>query len=403
MQSIPSISRRSVLLRLGSLGLAGLGFIPAVFAQVHPGAAPAPTTATHWAQRWLQLVVKYQQNPLRAARSIAYTQVAMRDAWLQAVKTDNQDEAIGELCAHRAASLVLQHFYPNEMPGHIEAQYVWVRSQLGLAAQAELKAHTIGTEVANNTIKRSLLDGAGRTWPVRNRPADFPGIWQATYPLYSVNPVEAWCGTWRPWVKPAADRYNPPVAYRPGSEEHRLETEEVLEVARQLTGPQRDAALRWNLESGSVTPPGVWMQYAIAGLTGSPSGVQPAGFEQCTKLLATLTMAMHDAFIACWGIKFRDWSERPITTIRREVDKDFVPVVVTPSFPSYVSGHATVSGAAAAVLSSFWPSDAETINAMAQEAAMSRLWGGIHFRSDNDEGLRLGTAVGREVMAAFAN
>ena len=401
MQSITAIPRRAALLRLAGIGLAGWAFSPAVFAQEQPGAIPIPAVrATHWAQRWLQLVVKYQQNPLRAARSIAYTQVAMRDAWLQAVKTGNQDEAIGELCAHRAASLVLQHFYPNEMPGHIEAQYVWMREQLGLPAQAGQEAHTMGTEVALATIERSLLDGAGRTWPVRNRPADFPGIWQATYPLYSVNPVEAWCGTWRPWVVPAENRYTPPPAHRPGSEQHRMETEEVLAEARQLTPQQREAAFRWNLESGSVTPPGVWMQYAIAKLTAFHAGTEFADFDQCTRVLATLTMAMHDAFIACWGIKFRDWSERPITAVRRELEKDFVPVVVTPGFPAYVSGHATVSGAAAAVLSSFWPSDAETINAMAEEAAMSRLWGGIHFRSDNDEGLRLGTAVGREVMAA---
>ena len=360
--------------------------------------------ATHWAQRWLQLVVKYQQNPLRAARSIAYTHVAMHGAWSKAQHLGITEEPLCELSAHRAASLVLQHFYPNETPGHLEAQYAWMQSQLEISAAAQALAGAVGTQVARASIERSLRDGAGRTWPVRNRPADFPGIWQATYPLYGVNPVEGFAGQWQPWVAPALNRYAPPTAARPGSEQHRAETQEVLDVSRQLTAQQREAALAWNLESGSVTPPGVWMQHTLAQLLAKPGATElPAPrFETCTSILATVSAAMQDAFIACWGVKFRDWSERPITAIRRELDKSFAPIVVTPSFPSYVSGHATVSGAAAAVLSAVWPQRAEAFQAMAQEAAMSRLWGGIHFRSDNDEGLRLGAAVGGEVLAAHA-
>ena len=125
-----------------------------------------------------------------------------------------------------------------------------------------------------------------------------------------------------------------------------------------------------------------------------------AGFESSLNVLATLSVAIQDAFIASWKIKFRDWSERPITTIRRDLDKDFAPVLVTPGFPGYVSGHATVSAAAAHVLSGFWPARAAAYADMAHEAAMSRLWGGIHFRSDNEQGLLLGDAVGLEVWAS---
>ncbi len=359
---------------------------------------------THWASHWLQLVSKYQQNPLRAARSIAYTLVAMHGAWWKAKQLGNTDAPLCELAAHRAASWVLQHFYPHETPGHLEAQYAWMQSQLEPGAAAHALANTVGAQVANQCIERSLRDGAGRTWPLRNRPAHFPGIWQATYPLFGVNPVEAFAGQWRPWVAPAANRYVPPPAARPGSEQHRAETHEVLAVSRQLSAGQREAAFAWNLESGSVTPPGVWMQHTLAQLRTPPGAAGTAGarVETCLSVLATLSVAVHDAFIACWGVKFRDWSERPITAIRRDVDTSFVPLLVTPSFPAYVSGHAAVSGAAAAVLSAVWPQQAGAFAAMAQEAAMSRLWGGIHFRSDNEEGLRLGAAVGTEVVAARA-
>ncbi|MFX6679327.1 phosphatase PAP2 family protein, partial [Acinetobacter baumannii] len=77
----------------------------------------------------------------------------------------------------------------------------------------------------------------------------------------------------------------------------------------------------------------------------------------------------------------------------------FTPHLVTPVHPSYVSGHATVSGAAAVVLAYNFPDEAARIEHWAQDAAMSRLYGGIHFRFDNDAGLQLGRAVGEQVLA----
>ncbi len=84
--------------------------------------------------------------------------------------------------------------------------------------------------------------------------------------------------------------------------------------------------------------------------------------------------------------------------IREQLAPNFLPYLFTPPFPSYVSGHAAVSGAAAEVLAAFFPEQAGELQAAAEEAAMSRLYGGIHFRSDNDEGLRLGRAVGRRAV-----
>jgi hypothetical protein len=167
-----------------------------------------------------------------------------------------------------------------------------------------------------------------------------------------------------------------------------------------LSAAQSQAALDWNLDSGSVTPAGVWMQHTVKNLI-SKSKPNESQFATCTATLAAVSVAMQDALIACWRIKFRDWSERPITAIRRDLDKSFVPIVITPSFPGYVSGHATLSAAVAEVLGALWPLQADLFNAMAQEAAMSRLWGGIHFESDNLEGLKLGKSVGQEIIASL--
>ena len=90
-----------------------------------------------------------------------------------------------------------------------------------------------------------------------------------------------------------------------------------------------------------------------------------------------------------------------MTAIRREIDPNWSPLITTPPFPSYVSGHSGASGAAATVLSAFFPAEAAQLHGWAAEAAASRLYAGIHFRTDNQVGLALGTSVGRAALAAW--
>ena len=108
---------------------------------------------------------------------------------------------------------------------------------------------------------------------------------------------------------------------------------------------------------------------------------------------------MMDSLIACWSVKFKWWTERPITVIRERIDPHFTSHAVTPAFPAYVSGHSTVSGAAAEALSGFFAAERANLQSMAREASMSRLLAGIHFRSDNEEGLELGRRIGARAMA----
>ena len=86
------------------------------------------------------------------------------------------------------------------------------------------------------------------------------------------------------------------------------------------------------------------------------------------------------------------WSVRPVTVIRAQLDSSWLPYIATPPFPSYPSGHSTTSGAASAVLAAFFPSRAAELDGIAEEAAVSRLYSGIHFRSDNEAGLVLAAA-----------
>jgi membrane-associated phospholipid phosphatase len=125
------------------------------------------------------------------------------------------------------------------------------------------------------------------------------------------------------------------------------------------------------------------------------------GTRKAAELFAALNTAQADAFIACWDAKFAYWSERPVTAIRRELDPGWSSYVATPPFPSYVSGHSSTSGAASSVLAAYFPEAALRLSTWAQEAAVSRLYGGIHFRSDNEAGLALGRQVAKVTIAKY--
>jgi membrane-associated phospholipid phosphatase len=90
-----------------------------------------------------------------------------------------------------------------------------------------------------------------------------------------------------------------------------------------------------------------------------------------------------------------------VTAIRRELDATWLPYITTPPFPAYVSGHSSTSGAASEVLAWFFPGEAAQLRTWAEEAAVSRFYGGIHFRSDNEAGLVLGRKVAEVALARY--
>ncbi len=107
------------------------------------------------------------------------------------------------------------------------------------------------------------------------------------------------------------------------------------------------------------------------------------------RALAHLSIAQADAFIACWDAKYAYWTGRPFQLI-----PNFASAIITPNFPSFPSGHSTQSATAAMVLGAFFPADAERLRATADEAAESRILGGIHYRHDNVAGIEMGQRIG---------
>lgn len=349
-----------------------------------------------WSEEASRLIVKYRVNPLRTVRMLALLHVAMHDAGLRAEKLGLGQPA-QSAATHVAASKMLAHFFPLESPGRFEAM-----GESALAAltatqpeQAREIRHgaSIGQGVARLALLRALNDGADEVWDARTRPIEKPGLWRGTPPLDSAHPQEPLAGAWQTWITRNGGEFQPPAPPSPDSDVFLLAAKEVLEVNRNLTPEQKRIAEYWHLDQGTVTPPGLWNHKAR-----ELAARRKLSEKKRLRLLSVLNVAMLDASIACWHAKYSWWVQRPFTTIHERLDKTFMPYLVTPPHPSYVSGHATVSGAAAEILKQSFPEDARQIDAWAEEAAMSRLYGGIHYRFDNEAGLTLGRRIGKAVL-----
>jgi PAP2 superfamily len=203
----------------------------------------------------------------------------------------------------------------------------------------------------------------------------------------------------------------PPYSEEKSSEFYR-QALEVYETAAKLSSEQQVIARFWSDDPMlSPTPPGHWIAIALESLSG-----EDAGAERIADVLARLGIAMADAFVGCWNSKYQFDLLRPVTYIRRVIDPKWEPLLITPPFPEYPSGHSTQSGAAATVLTGMFGANfafADSTHerdgmparnfpsfwAAAEEAGISRLYGGIHFRAAVERGLDQGRCIGAHAMA----
>lgn len=177
-------------------------------------------------------------------------------------------------------------------------------------------------------------------------------------------------------------RPGPPPAT--GSSKMQAETDEALEYTKNDTREHYRIVHYWADGVGTSTPPGHWNAIAAEDF------IQKNFSEvRWARNLALLNMAEMDAAIVCWDTKYFYFNPRP--TQNNPAIKTLTGI---PNFPAYISGHSTFSGAAAAVLAYIVPEKADKYKAMAQEASLSRMYAGIHYRADCTVGLEVGAKVG---------
>jgi membrane-associated phospholipid phosphatase len=188
---------------------------------------------------------------------------------------------------------------------------------------------------------------------------------------------------------------------------------DVFAAKTALTPEQKEIALYWADNAGeSGTPVGHWV--AIGAQMVSERHLSA---EDAARLMVLTSAAQADAFISSWGYKYKFNLIRPRTYIRRLMDSTWEPLIPTPPFPEYPSGHSTVSAAAAEVMTallgdtSFEDSTSivighdvrrfDSFRAAAREAGISRIYGGIHFPTGNTGGRTLGECIGTKVVERF--
>jgi hypothetical protein len=183
----------------------------------------------------------------------------------------------------------------------------------------------------------------------------------------------------------------PPPAV--GSDEMNKDVAEVKNYINNPTRGNMEIVQYWADGVGTYTPPGHWD--AIAAEDFATQNYSEVRFA---RNMALLNMTEMDAAIVCWDIKYHYFNPRPT-----QLDPSIKTLTGIPNFPAYVSGHSTFSGAAATILGYLIPANAAKYNAMAQEAGLSRLVGGIHFRTDCETGLTVGENVGNYAILRAQN
>jgi len=281
------------------------------------------------------------------------------------------------------------------------------------------RSSELGRAIGNAIIKWASEDPIGHQGQIKNFPANYvlpigPEKWVPT--SSQIIPLQPYWGRARTFVPNCAELTQPEKPFDfnivEGSPFY-LQARQVYEVSRALSPEQKIIAEFWADGGGTVTPPGHSVSIAI-----QLAQKEKFDLAKTAILMARLGIAINDAFVSCWRCKYDFNLMRPQTYIQKFIDPNWKPLIATPPFPEYTSGHSTQSGAAAIVLAGTFGSNYPFIDnthqgridingsprqfpnfeAAAREAAISRLYGGIHYPMGNERGMAQGTAVGKEVM-----
>lgn len=409
--------------------LAGAGSAPAA-------AAPEPTgrdAAVAWFDGLVDVARDERLSPVVAARVYGYSSVAFYEAlvpWSEDLRslagqlTDlgplpqpsgflRYDPPTAAVAAAAAVARGMLGPQSQETLSGLEQRIATERYyRPGMTQAAIDRSIEHGRAVGREILAWSSTDGYGLYARCPFVPPPGPGLWVPTLPAFAPALEPCW-GRLRPMAleSGATCQVQPPPPYSesPGSAFY-VEGREVYETVRSVTEEQRTIALFWADNPGQTgTPAGHWVR--IVSQVASQLGLD---IYRTAEAYARTGIAVNDAFINCWYTKFTYHLVRPITYIRKLFDPSWTPVVPTPPFAEYTSGHSAQSGASAAILSDLLgivafsdathvglglrPRRFPSFELAAREAAISRLYGGIHYRAAIEIGLEQGRCVAAQVL-----
>ena len=339
-----------------------------------------------WNEVARTLVVKYSTSPIASIRVFALLTVAQYNAVIGAERArDGSLHPSDGGAVAGASAAVLTYLYPAEatfLEGLVDQQQAspgWP----GSAHEDFGSGETIGRGIGAGIIARAQTDRFFA--PFTGTVPLCPGCWRAV----PTPPAFATLGQAKPFFLTSGNQFRPPPPPAFGSPAFLASLAEVRQISDTRTAQQVQIAVFWAMPAGTITPVGYWNQL------GADLAVRyRLGERETAHVLALMHMAAFDAIIASHEAKFFYWLLRPI-----QADPLITLPIAMPSFPSYPSNHAAVSSAATSVLGAMFPNERRGLDAQAEEAALSRIFGGIHYRFDCDAGLVLGRTIAAYVLA----
>jgi hypothetical protein len=369
---------------------------------------------TDWNTAALNAIRAGHKTPPIASRSLAIVHVSIYDAVNGIARTHEPylvqsavpASASREAAASAAAHKALVYLFPAAASS-FDTLHAAILAAIPDGPQ-KTAGIVWGEFVADQILASRANDGSDAIVPPPG--GSGPGVWVPTPPAFAPYLLPQW-GFVVPFGMSSSSQFRPPGPPFLDSEQYAADYNEVKELGAAVgstrTEEQTLIALFWADGSGTETPPGHWNSIAQ-----NIAAARSNTLEQNARLFALLNIAMADAAICAWDAKYAFDFWRPVTAINfAEPELNWASFIVTPPFPDYVSGHSTFSGAAATVLALFYGTEDlpftigsdflpgvyrsfPTCLDAAEEAAVSRLYGGIHFRSANEDGLQAGISIG---------
>ena len=333
-------------------------------------------------------MAKNSASTFVAFRTYSIASVAQLRALQAAERASSKGKLVSKRAAIAAASAVaLSYVFPADGPSldalvrtQVESAD-WLERDLVDAVRGEAIGRHVGAEVVELAKTDGYFDPFAGTVPTG------PDKWfSSTIP--PTPPTGVGIGDARTWFLTSSDQFRPPPPPEFGSPEFVAALAEVRQISDTRTVEQDSIARFWGMGAGTFTPPGYWnLEASTLALA------YRMNERRATQLLALLNMVAMDAIIASHDAKYAYWLIRP-----SQADPAITLSLPLPNFPAYPSNHATISAAMAEVLAKTFPREAERLRADADEAALSRVLGGIHYNFDGTAGLALGRRIARWVM-----
>jgi hypothetical protein len=330
--------------------------------------------------RWNRMAITlFRARGGPAGRMTAYLSLAQYRAVLAAVDAKHGTTRPSPAGAAAGASaVVLSQFFPLDVTT-IDGELALQRAEppLGTEHNKDFAAgEALGRAVGAAVLAQAATDNVGAT-PAGTPPVG-PGYWVSSGAPIVTGGLGA-----RPFFLTSGSEFRSPPPPAFGSAAFQAGLAEVRAISDTRTAEQVAIARKWVPFSGVV----------FNGTAAELIGKYHRSELEAARLLAYANTAAFDAIISCFGTKFTYWFLRPT-----QADPQITLAVGLPNHPSYPSAHSCETGAFHGILEVAFPAERAMLDALAQEASMSRVYGGIHFRFDGEAGLALGRAVARAAL-----